>query len=84
MRSNDENWNENANANEIEMENAINLMRQIVASAFGEQPIKLYEFLTYGILRYLYIYIYIACYVVMAFVADVCKKMTKYFRIYIS
>lgn len=57
MRSNDENWNENANANEIEMENAINLMRQIVASAFGEQPIKLYEFLTYGILRYLYIYI---------------------------
>lgn len=64
------------------MENAINLMRQIVASAFGEQPIKLYEFLTYGIIRYLYIYI--ARYVVMAFVADVCKKMTKYFRIYIS
>lgn len=80
MRSNDENWNQNAN--EIEMENAINLMRQIVASVFGEQPIKLYEFLTYGILRYLYIYI--ARYVVMAFVADVCKKMTKYFRIYIS
>lgn len=80
MRSNDENWNQNAN--EIEMENAINLMRQIVASAFGEQPIKLYEFLTYGIIRYLYIYI--SCYVVMAFVADVCKKMTKYFRIYIS
>lgn len=66
-------------------ENAINLMRQIVASAFGEQPIKLYEFLTYGIIRYMYVRIYsMVCCVVMAFVADVCKKMTKYFRIYIS
>lgn len=63
-------------------ENAINLMRQIVASAFGEQPIKLYEFLTYGIIRYMYCMYSMLC--SMAFVADVCMKMTKYFGICIS
>lgn len=47
-------------------ENAINLMRQIVASAFGEQSIKLYEFLTYGIIWYMYMYVYIVWYVVLS------------------
>lgn len=56
-------------------------MRQFVASAFGEQPIKLYKFLTYGITRYMY---WMYSMLSMAFLADVCMKMTKYFGIYIS